>query len=124
MSRPQWGDSMAAKHQFTEFYHWYRQMQERYGLPDPVGASRMRKVFWNCYIACREERPFHRLDELEAGIQEYRRQGWPMPTFAGLITKPKDGAYGVEKLLARGAAVAKPLTVEDLEWGDQRKGGA
>ena len=26
MSRPQWGDSMAAKHQFTEFYHWYRQM--------------------------------------------------------------------------------------------------
>ena len=110
-----WGYSDAAIRQYTKYVNWFKEMAERFNLPAPVGVARMQRAFWSCYCATKVDAPFERYDELERGLEGYQKDGRYMPTFQGLIARPKDGVYGVEKLLSHASRVNPEAKVD---WGD------
>ena len=112
-----WGYSDAAIRQYTKYVQWFKEMAIRFNLPEPIGVARMQRTFWACWQATKADRPFEHYDELERGLEYYHSKGWTT-TFQGLIVKPKDGAYGVEKLLGYGKLVEKKVTKDDVDWGD------
>ena len=110
---PAWGESETATNEYRALVAWYNEMRKKFALPVPTGVSRMKRHFWVCYIATKADDPFHRLDELEAGLAFYKKSGLTMPTFQRLITKNSSGAYGVENLLSYGSLnKLKPTTPE------------
>ena len=116
-----WGDSTEAKQEYSFFLHWYNRVAEKYGMPAPIGASRMRRAFWTCRKATLGDKIFERYGELEAGLVALKKAGMTLPGFHGLITRSTEGVYGVEKLLSfstrtkpTSAAPVKKLSASEI----------